>query len=150
MLPDVYEFRSKQQENQQVPDTRSLKNSCQYMLLLLVAQCLRSLTSKKQQIEQMPDKCQSKFDMSDMSCHFTPSSCPTSKKLVEWNQKLVHEACLFKVLLFTAQCIRSLHCTVNNKKMKPYLTQFHWETDILETPFEVTHSCCPMSEKFAQ
>ena len=49
------------------------------MLLLLVAHCLRSLTSKQQEIKQMPDKCQSKFDMSDMSCHFTPFSCPMSK-----------------------------------------------------------------------
>ena len=44
------------------------------MLLLLVAQCLRSLTSKQQEIKQMPDKSLSEFEMSDMSCHFTPFS----------------------------------------------------------------------------
>ena len=30
--------------------------------------------------------------------------------------------------------------------MKPYVTQSHCETDLSDTPFEVTHSCCPMSE----
>ena len=70
---------------------------------------------------------------SDMSCHFTPFSFPMFKKLAEQrkendqkldslNQKLVYQACLFKLLLFAAQCIRNLHCTLNTRKMNPYLT----------------------------
>ena len=73
-----------------------------------------------------------------------------TKQLDSLNQKMVYQACLFKLLLFAAQCIRNLHCTVNTMKMKPYLTQSHCETDKSDKPFEVTPSCCPMSEKFAQ
>ena len=42
------------------------------MLLLVVAQRLRSLTRKQEENEQIPDKSPSKYDMSDKSCHFSP------------------------------------------------------------------------------
>ena len=96
-------------------------------------------------------KSHSQIDMSFNCCHFTLFSRQRLRSLRNkekeedrildsLNQNMVHRACLFKVLLFTAQCIRSLHCTVNNKKKKLYLTESHWETDISDTPFEVTHT----------
>ena len=99
----------------------------------------------------------SKTDMPDVSCFLLLSLAQRlrssrnkekedDRRFDSLNRKLIYQACFFKVLPFAAQGIRSFHCTVNNKKTKPYLTESHWATDISYTPFEVTHSCCPMSE----